>query len=306
VQYKAAIEQPIALTAGHAFTEWGSGTFLPEILIGPITFTGGTSVVTIGDELLMGFKEPEDERSAPRLSYRIFDSKNAEVFSIVDNEIRCHNDAFDIVTTASSWTVRSKLYKVDLIVRFDPPYRITIDRLHFKFKRWELDAQGYKFTLLFDGSPVILISGVAKVKGPCLFLLDVDNPSIVSKDMEVVFGAVSTPLGAISNESGYTINFPVYASFLKEKTRPETQMTFGGKEVPKTLPIYLTKSLAKKGLPADGVIFPLTNEELVNLVAELGQTDQIENVCINPTESPNYYASYAWKVFLRNIGVEFK
>ena len=95
-EYRHAIQNPHALTHGYAFTDWSMADFSPQILIGSFTFTGGTSILQVGDELLLGFQPPEEPGSPPQILFRVFDSKGIEAFGIIGNEIRCQNEAFDI------------------------------------------------------------------------------------------------------------------------------------------------------------------------------------------------------------------
>lgn len=63
--YARHIQSPAALAKGFSFTGWSAESFAPQILIGSFTFTGGTSILRIGDELLLGFKPPEEQGAPP-------------------------------------------------------------------------------------------------------------------------------------------------------------------------------------------------------------------------------------------------
>ena len=185
-QYLQAIANPRALQLKKADAEWEVAGFAPTIVIGQKIFTGGTSVLKIDGELLLGFNEPEEEGLPPRLNCRFFDREENEVFSIIDNEISIFSDAFDIDTTSNLWTVRSDLYKIDLKIELNPPSNIVIKQLHFHYKKWELLARDEKFELKYDGEPNLQFTGPLHVNGPCLFNLEGEG-KVEMKDMNLTF-----------------------------------------------------------------------------------------------------------------------
>lgn len=183
-KYLKSISNPKALQNKKAYAEWEVSNFAPTIVIGQKIFTGGTSILIVDAELLLGFKEPEEIGTPPRLNFRFFDRKQKEVFSIIDNEISVFSESFDIETTGNIWTVRSKLYSVDLKIELNPPNSILIKQLHFYHKKWELIAKNEKFELKYDGSSNLSITGPVLVNGPCLFNLKGDG-QIEMKDMQL-------------------------------------------------------------------------------------------------------------------------
>lgn len=166
-QYLKSIANPMALQLKKAYAEWETDDFAPTVVVGQKIFTGGTSILIVDGKLLLGFKGPEEIGSPPRLNFRFFDRKQNEVFSIINNEISVFSDSFDIATTGNIWTVRSKLYNVDLKIELNPPNNIIIRQLHFHYKKWELIAKDEKFELKYDGKPNLLFNGPVLVNGPC-------------------------------------------------------------------------------------------------------------------------------------------
>ena len=103
--YRAAIEKPKAFELKGAWDGWETANFSPTISLGNKVFTGGTSILKVGGQTLLGFQEPEENGAPPRLLARFFDREGTEVFSIVGNQITCHSNAFDIDTSADKWVV---------------------------------------------------------------------------------------------------------------------------------------------------------------------------------------------------------
>jgi len=185
-KYLKAIANPKALQLKKAGAEWETANFAPTIVIGQKMFTGGTSVLKIDGELLLGFNEPEEDGLPPRLNFRFFDSQETEVFAIIDNEISVYSDSFDIETVGHVWTVRSKLYKVDLVIELNPPNHIYVKQLNFQYKKWGLAAKDENFELTYDDNPNILVTGPLHAKGPCMFNLEGEG-KVEMKDMELTF-----------------------------------------------------------------------------------------------------------------------
>ncbi len=89
-EYQACIANPKALQDGYMQTPWSKG-FAPEIVLGNVTCTGGTRVLSINGQTMIGFDPPEEEGAPPRLTSKFFDSRGKEVFRIDGN--RCIGNA---------------------------------------------------------------------------------------------------------------------------------------------------------------------------------------------------------------------
>jgi hypothetical protein len=296
--YSRAIQSPFAFRHGYAFTDWSIAEFAPQILVGSFTFTGGTSILEVGEELLLGFQPPEEPDGPPNILFRVFDSKAVEVFGIVGNEIRCHNAAFDIEAAGPYWRIRSKPYKIDIIIRFDPPTRITFERLRFKYLDWELKAEIGSLKLLFDGEPVTLFGGAARISGPCLFRLERGRPSVLMKDMTIEGGAGPAPIGTRPIDAGFNISWPLFGLM-----NPDDQLLsvvdFHGN---KMLGIYTLKSLAKEACPDGLQVTPVSKNQICQIIEDYGNQGLIDTVSFNPTRQ--MVGFYKWHDFLKNMSGE--
>ena len=58
-EYIDHISDPYAINLGYSYAEWSLASFAPQILIGSFTFTGGTSILQIGEQIILGFEPPE-------------------------------------------------------------------------------------------------------------------------------------------------------------------------------------------------------------------------------------------------------
>lgn len=297
-EYIRRIHSPITFERGFSSrTAWLSQKFAPEILLGNLTFSGGTSVLRIGGKIFLGFEPPEQSETPPRLNYRIHDQRGYEVFSIIGNEIRCHNEAFDIEATGAVWKVRSALYKINSVIRLDPPTRITIERIHFRYLKWELIVDGRQCELVYDGNPaMITMAGMAKVVGPCLYSLAEDEPKVNSKDMKITFGEGPSPLGTIPDENGFTVNWPVYC-LANRKSRMPYIMTFHGRQA---FPVYIRKDFAEVNCPKDFEPIPLNSEQCRICIEACGLLNQCEVVVFNP-DPKRFTTGYEWRDFVETL-----
>jgi len=294
--YLRHIKAPAALDKGFSFTDWSAGSFAPEILLGSFTFTGGTSILEVGNKLLLGFTPPEEECSPPGLILRYFDRRGIESFSIFNNEIQCQNEAFDIEAIGATWTVRSELRKIDLVLRFDPPTRITVERFHFRYSHWKLIAELGSLELRFDERPITAFHGGAKIHGPCLYKLAMDEPRVLISDMVITFGAGPSPIGAQPLIDGFRISWPVYCP-----VNPINNMLHISDvlNVQKILGLYTRKSFADADCPKGFRIYKLSEVQVSRFVEDYGNRDLIDFVAFNPDK--RITTVVPWLKFLKTV-----
>jgi hypothetical protein len=296
--YLRHIKAPAAISKGFSHTEWSVDSFAPEILCGSLTFSAGASILQIGDELLLGFGPPEAQGAPPCLLFRVFDRRGVEVFGLVGNEIQCQNDAFDIEAVGPIWSVRSALRKIDLEIRFDPPTRITIKRLHFSHLNWELAVKNSSFSLLFNGNPVNSITGPAKVRGSCLYVLKKNQPHVDTSNLVIAFGGGPSPIGTKPNDNGdgFSIIWPLFCLVYKDNSKVKIE----DYNEQKTLCLYTRKSFAEVAGQETLQIQTLSYDQCRTLVSKLGMDNLIKAVAFNidPTQPTT---SYTWAEFLESF-----
>ncbi len=299
--YQRARREPAALKRGHAATDWTPGDSQPEILVGPLTFVSGTSILRIGEELLFGFELPEQPGAPPRLLLRVFDRDGVEAFGIRNNEIRCLNEAFDIVaeTRGSIWTVRSAVGKIDLDLRFDLPTRVTIQRLNMKYGSWEVKVNGQAREFRFNGEKVDWLQGTARVRalkpGACLFQLGQDQPSFSSSNLEISFGACPAPLGTRPTATGFGFDWPLYGVALSGHLEV---MEVQGHRV---LSLFMRRDFAERACAnrADAAVVELSQSECARRLASVGKAGELL-VCFNYEPGVPFQAR-RWQDFLEGL-----
>ena len=276
-RYLKAIANPKAFETYKAYTEWETSNFAPTIILGNKIFTGGTSILKIDDELLLGFNAPEQEGGPPRLTARFFDQNQKEVFSIIDNQIQVHSDSFDVETEGENWTVRSKVYKVDLRIQLCPPNKIIIKQLNFKYKKWGLKAKNNDFSLLYDDKPNLnMYGGPIMIEGPCLFNLSGEG-HIEMKDMNLT-GINTTPK--------YTMfKWPLYFYVDAEGNTPIEDIKLAVLQGPNFLLLFTSEELAKqKGselIPSNFKLKSLGLKGLTQLLADVALTNGIGHAVLD-------------------------
>lgn len=288
-KYFAAIENPKAFETNISYTDWEASNFTPTIIIGNKIFKGGTSILKIDDELLLGFNAPEEQGTPPRLYARFFDRKQREVFSIIDNQIQIRSDAFDVETTAENWIVRSKLYKIDLHIQLYPPDKIIIKQLNFRYNKWGLIVKDDNFSLLYDDRPNMKLSGgPVVIEGPCLLDLSGDG-KIEMKNM------ILTGISDSSNTSKNTIMFkwPLYLYIDTEDNTPFGDIELMVIQGPNFLPLFSTEESAKrKGaelIPSRYKLKSLGSNGLIMLLENVALAKGITHAVLDPDLDATYH-----------------
>jgi hypothetical protein len=167
--YLKAIHNPFAIVEGMAWAEWDNSNFAPELWVGSIKYVGGTSILEVDGELLLGFDPPEEHGAPPRLNARFFDRNQKPIFAIEQNEVTIQPDTFDAEATSNRWVIRSAPAKIDLEIQLEPPNRIAIPRLSYRYGQWGLDADEHQFSLNLSRQSCFQMTGPVTIEGPCLF-----------------------------------------------------------------------------------------------------------------------------------------
>ena len=263
-------------TATHQFVN----QITPEIVIGQKTFAGGTSVIRVDDEVVLGFKAPEEDGAPFRLSFSFFDRTGVEIYSVIDNEIVCENQAYDIESTGHTWTARSKKGRIDLRIKFDLPTRITLERLNFRKLHWGLVVNGPQMDLTYDGGRIVSISGWAKMVGPCLFDLVENSPNVSIKDLEITYGRTRSPLGSKPDTSGdgYSIDWPIFALLDSSNRDPHIYKINNVEYVG----LFLRSSDAHHSAKKNQIITPLNQVQCATLIRFMTASKNISKVSFNP------------------------
>lgn len=276
-KYLKAIANPKAFETNKAYTEWETSNFAPTIILGNKIFTGGTSILKIDGELLLGFNAPEEEGAPPRLTARFFDQNQKEVFSIIDNQIQVHSDSFDVETEGENWIVRSKPYKVDLRIQLSPPDKIIIKQLNFKYKKWGLSAKDTDLSVLYDDKPSLIINGSAIIEGPCLYDLSGEG-KIETKNMNITF--------INSEPKPIVFEWPLYLYVDTEDHTPIQDSKLAVLQGPNFLLLFTSEELAKqKGselIPSNFKLKSLGQMGLIKLLEDVALPNGIDQAILDP------------------------
>ena len=136
-EYMQNIKSPFGLRKGQVSTTWSKG-FSPEIVLGSVKCSGGTRILEIDNNLMMGFLPPESEGAPPRLLIRFFDRNGNECFRIDNNECIGNPTNWDITsnrinTGGWKWVIRNNPRKIDLDLEIHPPDRIEVKKMLWQF-----------------------------------------------------------------------------------------------------------------------------------------------------------------------------
>jgi len=96
-------------------------------------FVNLNSIIEIDDKVILSIFPPEQPHTPPIISAVFFDRNNNEIASINNNEWIGSSEAFDIKTQGNAFSIRSANRKVDLLIIFEPPNIISIERIHLTY-----------------------------------------------------------------------------------------------------------------------------------------------------------------------------
>jgi len=158
-EYADCIAQPKALQDGFTQSAWSKG-FAPDIVIGNVRCKGGTRVLSLNGETMIGFDAPEEDNAPPRLTARFFDAKGMEVFLIEGNRCIGNVEAWDLVSRKIEaggwlWEVRHAARNIDLALELYPPDEIRITRMVWRngFLQVEANDRGLQVSIADPNGP---------------------------------------------------------------------------------------------------------------------------------------------------------
>ena len=180
-------------------------------------------------------------------------------------------------------------------MRFDPPTRITLERLHFKYLRWELLVEVGTCELRFDGNLVTILGGTAQIHGPCLYTLAENEPRVRSSNMHITVGCGPAPIGTQPTDSGFQVFWPLYCPINPTDNQLQITDLHGNR----TLGLYTRKSFAEAACPDKFQILALSRNQVFKFVKDYGDRNLIDQVAFNPTNS--FITTIQWPKFLKEL-----
>ncbi|TMM56885.1 HNH endonuclease [Maribacter algarum] len=125
------------------------------------TFIQTSNIIEIDDKTILSILPSEDiHNSTPRISASFFDSNNNELAWISDNEWFGSANAFDIQTIGNKISIREKLGKLSLEIKFLPPNNIVISKINLTYNGISLVGNNEKsFRIITSNSELEVPKG---------------------------------------------------------------------------------------------------------------------------------------------------
>lgn len=128
-------KNPKALQSGGSEFRLDIGTEPLIIELGGIQFVNTPTTIEIEGQKLLTINPPEESSAPPQLNAQFYSRQGKRLATITNNRWRGLSDAFDIQTVGKVFTVRSKLYKVDLVLEIEHPNKLIIQQIEMGYKK---------------------------------------------------------------------------------------------------------------------------------------------------------------------------
>ena len=192
----AASKNPRCLQVGFTRGGMDVGGDAPEVVLGTITATNFSSLITIDGEDIFSIAPPEEAGGPFRINASLYDQSGAQILEIVENEIRVGIANWDAELVGQRITLRSGLGAFSLILRVEPPRRLVIERMHMNHRGLKVEC--------IEGKPSILERNGWRVEAGGIDLDHVKRV-IVMDGPTLSIGAEGGPLSSVKIKS-ITVN----------------------------------------------------------------------------------------------------
>jgi len=162
---------PWGKTAGHCHDSLDIGTSNFSIWLCGDKVEGIENVISIGENVLLAIRPPEENGAPIRLSAVFHDTNDKKILEIIDNEWTAASDAFDIVCTSGKIGIRQGGKFVLKIYCF-PPNQIVIDTIDMLYK-------GFRFIGNSNSLEITKPNGDKVTMGGRLFKFTAPNSSLL-------------------------------------------------------------------------------------------------------------------------------
>lgn len=158
--YIKAIKNPKAVIDAQFKTNW-SVSENPTINVGTVEFVGGTRILVIDGETIIGVDTPEEDGAPPQLIAKFTNKSGDDIFKIDHNQCIGYSSAWDIESTKINtggwrWVIRQGPRNILLHLEIIPPNFINIRKLKISSGHLKIHAndQGLQVSDMEDNSRV--------------------------------------------------------------------------------------------------------------------------------------------------------
>jgi hypothetical protein len=127
---REAVRNPRAKQLGFSFEAFDIGRQHPDLVVGPVIGRKVKTFLRIHEDDVLEVLPSEVDGGPFRINAAIADRSGRLIFKIVENEWRTPSDNWDVETVGQRIIVRQRIGDISLVVRTDPPNRLTFERIN--------------------------------------------------------------------------------------------------------------------------------------------------------------------------------
>lgn len=124
---------PKCKQTGFSFGPFDIGTETPEIIVGTYRCKNVKTLISVDGESILSVNPPESETAPFSISAVMRDKEGNELLRIENNEWKSTSNNWDVEVVGRTITIRKKIGDIALIIRADPPNKLTIARMEMEY-----------------------------------------------------------------------------------------------------------------------------------------------------------------------------
>ncbi len=122
---------------------------LSEVILGTITFIDNPKMIEAFGECLLQIEPPEEPGRYPLLSAKFYDPSGKLIAKICRNVWYGNAENWDIKSEGKKVTIREAIREIVLILRFEAPIRLVVERINMFYKGLKIVGMEGKSTKVY-------------------------------------------------------------------------------------------------------------------------------------------------------------
>jgi len=149
---------------GFSFGPFDIGIETPEIIVGTLRCKKVETLISVHGESILSVKPPESETAPFSINALMRDREGNELLCIVNNEWKSKSDNWDVEVKGRTITIRKKIGDIALIIRADPPNKLTIVRMEMEYNGVKISCkEGDNITITNPNGTTLYTNGMTIV-----------------------------------------------------------------------------------------------------------------------------------------------
>ncbi len=155
---------PKCKQTGFSFGPFDIGTETPEIIVGTYSCKNVKTLISVHGESILSVSPPESEKAPFSINALMRDREGNELLRIENNEWKSKSDNWDVEVVGRTITIRKKLGDIALVIRTDPPDKLTIVRMEMEYKGVKISCkEGESISITNPNGTILYTNGMTVV-----------------------------------------------------------------------------------------------------------------------------------------------